>query len=93
MLISRATGPGRVLRCGNSAAKFAHIDGYINERLAALASAQHGPTGRNWGTRFNHECATEQRVPRPTGTVKPTTAYASAHRCRRAACGRAARTV
>jgi RNA-directed DNA polymerase len=35
-------GWGAYFRYGNSAAKFAHIDAYVNERLAILASAKHG---------------------------------------------------
>ena len=70
-------GWGNYFRYGNSAAKFATIDGYVNERLAILASAKHGLTGRNWVTRFNHEWVTQLGVYRLTGTVKPTTAYAS----------------
>ena len=37
-------GWGNYFRYGNSAAKFSHIDGYVNERLAILASAKHGLT-------------------------------------------------
>jgi RNA-directed DNA polymerase len=70
-------GWGAYFRYGNSAAKFAHIDGYVNERLAILASAKHGLTGRNWGTRFTYAWVTGLRVHRLTGTVKRTTAYAS----------------
>ena len=70
-------GWGAYFRYGNSAAKFAQIDGYVNERLAILASAKHGLTGRNWGTRFNYEWVTGLRVHRLAGTVKSTTAYAS----------------
>ena len=53
------------------------IDSYVNERLAILASAKHGLHGRNWVSRFNYEWATKLGVYRLTGTVKPTTAYAS----------------
>jgi RNA-directed DNA polymerase len=70
-------GWGRYFRYGNSAAKFAAIDSYVNERLAILASAKHGLQGRNWVSRFNYEWATSLGVYRLTGTVKPTTAYAS----------------
>jgi group II intron reverse transcriptase/maturase len=70
-------GWGQYFRYGNSAAKFAVIDGYVDERLAILASAKHGLQGRNWVTRFNHQWVTTLRVYRLTGTVKPTTAYAS----------------
>jgi RNA-directed DNA polymerase len=70
-------GWGGYFRYGNSAAKFGHIDRYVNERLAILASAKHGLTGRNWVTRFNYQWATSLRIHRLSGTVKPTTAYAS----------------
>ena len=63
-------------RYGNSGRKFAQIDGYVNERLAMLASTKHGLTGRNWVTRFNYAWCTRLGVQRLTGTVLPTTAYA-----------------
>jgi Group II intron, maturase-specific domain len=40
-------GWGNYFRYGNSGQKFDHIDAYVNERLALLASAKHGRTGRN----------------------------------------------
>jgi group II intron reverse transcriptase/maturase len=70
-------GWGNYFRYGNSARKFAQIDGYVNERLAILASAKHGLQGRNWVTRFNYEWVTQLGIYRLTGTVKPTLAYAS----------------
>ena len=70
-------GWGNYIRYGNSAAKFSAIDSYVNERLAILASAKHGLQGRNWVSRFNYEWCTKLGVYRLTGTVKPTTAYAS----------------
>jgi RNA-directed DNA polymerase len=70
-------GWGNYFRYGNSGRKFAHIDCYVNERLALLASAKHGLQGRNWVSRFNHEWATQLGVYRLNGTVKPTLAYAS----------------
>ena len=51
-------GWGNYFRYGNSARKFSHIDCYVNERLAILASAKHGLQGRNWVTRFNYEWVT-----------------------------------
>ena len=57
--------------------KFVHIDAYVNERLAILASAKHGLQGRNWVSRFNYEWVTQLGIYRLTGTVKPTLAYAS----------------
>ena len=68
----RAAGLGAYFRYGNSAATFAAIDSYVNERLASLASAKHGLQGRNWV-----QWATSLGVYRLTGTVRPTTAYAS----------------
>ncbi len=70
-------GWGNYFRYGNSAAKFSQIDSYVNERLAILASAKHGRQGRNWVTRFNHEWCSQLGVYRLTGTIRPTTAYAS----------------
>jgi hypothetical protein len=70
-------GWGNYFRYGNSAEKFDQIDGYVNERLAILASAKHGLQGRNWVSRFNHKWANQLGVYRLTGTVKPTLAYAS----------------
>ena len=70
-------GWGNYFRYGNSARKFSQIDGYVNERLAILASAKHGLQGRNWRDRFNYEWATQLGIYRLTGTVRPTLAYAS----------------
>ena len=38
---------------------------------------KHGLTGRNWVTRFNNQWRNQLSIHRLTGTVKPTTAYAS----------------
>ena len=54
-----------------------HIDAYVNERLALLASAKHGRTGRNWATRFNHEWCTQLGVYRLSGQVTRWPAHAS----------------
>ena len=70
-------GWGQYFRYGNSAAKFSHLDAYVNERLAILASAKHGLTGRNWVTRFNYQWLTRLGIHRLTGTTLPTIAYAS----------------
>ena len=70
-------GWGNYFRYGNSGQKFSAIDSYVNERLAILASAKHGLQGRNWVSRFNYEWCTKLSVYRLTGTVKPTTAFAS----------------
>ena len=71
------SGWGNYFRYGNSGRKFAQIDGYVNERLAILASAKHGLQGRNWVDRFNYEWVNQLGVYRLNGTVKPTLAYAS----------------
>ena len=70
-------GWGNYFRYGNSARKFDAIDSYVNQRLAILASAKHGLHGRNWTTRFTHQWVTSLGVHRFSGTVRPTTAYAS----------------
>jgi len=70
-------GWGAYFRYGNSAAKFALVDAYVNERLAILASAKHGLQGRNWVTRFNYQWVNQLGVHRLSGTTRPTTAYAS----------------
>jgi RNA-directed DNA polymerase len=70
-------GWGNYFRYGNSGRKFDHIDAYVNQRLAMLASTKHGLHGWNWTTRFNYEWVTSLGVHRLGGTVKPTTAYAS----------------
>jgi RNA-directed DNA polymerase len=41
-------GWGAYFRDGNSARKFAQIDGYVHERLAIFASIKHGRHGRNY---------------------------------------------
>jgi RNA-directed DNA polymerase len=70
-------GWGAYFRYGNSARKFATIDAYINQRMAILASTKHGLRGWNWTTRFTHGWVTSLGIYRLTGTVRPTTAYAS----------------
>ncbi len=70
-------GWGNYFRYGNSARKFSQIDGYINQRLAILASAKHGLKGRNWTTRFTYEWVNQFGIYRLDGTVRPTLAYAS----------------
>jgi RNA-directed DNA polymerase len=46
-------GWGNYFRHGNSARKFAQIDGYVHERLAILACNKHGLSGRKWVSRYN----------------------------------------
>jgi RNA-directed DNA polymerase len=70
-------GWGAYFRYGNSARKFDAIDHYVNQRLAMLASTKHGLHGWNWTTRFDHKWVTSLGVHRFSGTVRPTTAYAS----------------
>lgn len=70
-------GWGAYFRYGNSGQKFDAIDAYVNQRLAMLASTKHGLRGWNWGTRFDHGWVTSLGVHRFSGTVRPTTAYAS----------------
>ncbi|MGD9998745.1 MAG: group II intron reverse transcriptase/maturase [Acidimicrobiia bacterium] len=67
-------GWGNYFRWGNSAHKFTTIDGYVHMRLAMLASAKHGLTGRNWGHRFNLHWLKQFKVHRLSGNVrrKPT---------------------
>lgn len=62
-------GWGNYFRHGNSARKFSQIDSYVHERLAMLASAKHGLTGRHWATRFNGEWRRRLGVYALTGTV------------------------
>src|SRR5450755_1949893 len=59
------------------AQKFDHIDAYVNERLALLASAKHGRTGRNWVTRYNHTWANQLGIYRLGGKVTRWSASAS----------------
>jgi Group II intron, maturase-specific domain len=56
-------GWGNYFRYGNSGQKFSHIDAYVNERLALLASAKHGRTGRNWVTRSTTSGHPARRLP------------------------------
>jgi group II intron reverse transcriptase/maturase len=70
-------GWGNYFRYGNSGQKFDHIDAYVNERLALLASAKHGRTGRNWVTQFNYEWCTQLGVYRLSGEVTRWPAHAS----------------
>jgi group II intron reverse transcriptase/maturase len=70
-------GWGNYFRYGNSADKFDQIDAYVNQRLAIMASTRYGLHGWNWTTRFTHDWVTSLGVHRFSGTIKPTTAYAS----------------
>jgi group II intron reverse transcriptase/maturase len=68
-------GWGNYFRSGNSARKFSHIDSYVHERLATLASNKHQRSGRNWATRFNSDWLNRLGVYTLTGTVR----YRAAH--------------
>jgi RNA-directed DNA polymerase len=46
-------GWGNYFRHGNSARKFAQIDGYVHERLAILACTKRGLSGRKWVSRYD----------------------------------------
>ena len=70
-------GWGNYFRYGNSARKFEYLDAYVNERLAILASAKHGLSGRNWRDRFNYEWCTQLGTYRLGGTVTRWPAHAS----------------
>jgi hypothetical protein len=70
-------GWGNYFRYGNSGQKFDHIDAYVNERLAILASVKHGLTGRNWKDGFNYGWCTQHGVYRLGGTVTRWPAHAS----------------
>jgi RNA-directed DNA polymerase len=70
-------GWGNYFRYGTSGQKFDHIDSYVNERLAILASAKHGLTGRNWVTRFNREWVDQLGIYRLSGKVTRWPAHAS----------------
>ena len=70
-------GWGNYFRYGNSGQKFDHIDAYVNERLALLASAKHGRTGRNWTTHFNNAWVTQLGIYRLGGKVTRWPAHTS----------------
>jgi group II intron reverse transcriptase/maturase len=70
-------GWGHYFRYGNSGQKLDHIDAYVNERLALLASVKHGRTGRNWTTDYTYEWVTQLGVYRLSGKVTRWPAHAS----------------
>ena len=70
-------GWGNDLRAGNSARKFAQIDGYVHERLAILACNKHQLSGRKWVSRFNGEWFRRLGVHTLGGNVNYGTAHAS----------------
>jgi len=70
-------GWGNYFRDGNSARKFAQIDGYVHERLAILACNKHGLSGRKWASRFNGAWLARLGVHALQGTISYGTAHAS----------------
>lgn len=70
-------GWGYYFRVGNSARKFAQIDGYVHERLAILACNKHQLSGRKWVSRFNGEWLRRLGVHTLGGNVNYGTAHAS----------------
>lgn len=71
-------GWANYFRWGNSAAKFTAIDSYVHMRLAMLASAKHGLTGRHWVGRFNLDWLHQWQLFRLSGNVR----WAGAHALR-----------
>jgi RNA-directed DNA polymerase len=70
-------GWANYFRHGNSARKFTMVDSYVHERLAILASAKHGRSGRNWASHYNGAWLRRLGVYTLTGTVRYGTAHAS----------------
>jgi RNA-directed DNA polymerase len=85
-------GWGAYFRSGNSARKFAQIDGYVHERLAIFASIKHGRHGRNYH-RFTWGWFTGLRVSCSADGCDTALRMRCGERCRKAVCGRTARTV
>jgi RNA-directed DNA polymerase len=70
-------GWGAYFRHGNSARKFADIDGYVHERLAIFASIKHGLRyHRNWSRRFSWAWLRGLGVYRLSGRVRSGAAHA-----------------
>jgi RNA-directed DNA polymerase len=69
-------GWGGYFRHGNSARKFAQIDGYVHQRLAIFASVKHGLHGRNWQRRFTWAWLKALGVYRLSGRVRSGAAHA-----------------
>jgi RNA-directed DNA polymerase len=68
-------GWGAYFRYGNSARKFAQIDGYVHERLVIFASIKHGRHGRNYH-RFTWGWFTSLGVYLLSGRVRSGAAHA-----------------
>jgi RNA-directed DNA polymerase len=73
-------GWGTYFRVGNSAAKFADVDGYVHRRLARLVNVKHGRSGLSWagGGRHNYAWFASLPVYRLSGRVR----YPAAHALR-----------
>jgi RNA-directed DNA polymerase len=69
-------GWGAYFRHGNSARKFAQLDGYVNERLAIFASIKHGRHGRNWQRHYDRAWADRLGTYRLSGRTRPRAAHA-----------------
>ena len=69
-------GWGQYFRVGNSSQKFAAIDSYVHMRMAMLASAKHGQSGRQWTTSYTRSWLAGLGVRRLTGTVDYRPAHA-----------------
>jgi RNA-directed DNA polymerase len=69
-------GWGGYFRWGNSSRQFSALDGYVNQRLAILASNKYALPGWNWTTRFNYRWVNQLGVYRLTGTVRQWSAHA-----------------
>jgi RNA-directed DNA polymerase len=63
-------GWGAYFRVGNSTRKFGHIDNYVRQRLARLASIKYGLSGINWGNRFDLAWARNLGIYELTGNVR-----------------------
>jgi hypothetical protein len=87
-------GWGAYFRRGNSARKFGVIDQYVHERLAIVASTNHGRHGRDWQRRYTWAWA-GRLVSGLGSTVSagergPGLRMLCGERCRKAGCGRTA---
>jgi hypothetical protein len=81
------------LRYGNSAREFSTVDSYVHERLAILASVKHRLPGRNWARRFTYRWVSSLGAYRLLEQCGHGLRMPRGERCRRAVCGRTARTV
>jgi RNA-directed DNA polymerase len=70
-------GWSNYFRHGNSARKFAQIDGYVHERLAILACNKHGLSGRKWVSRYDGDWFRRLGVHTLQGSISYGTANAS----------------